>query len=120
VRADILVIDGARPEVCERPAHVLDRAALRTSGAVAFYAGAEGKLRLETVADARGRRPWTRDANVRDATTRAALPNQHPKKGLPTPTGDGDRLLRFVAPSAVADAFEGRADDLRPEIEDDF
>jgi hypothetical protein len=51
---------------------------------------------------------------------RAALPNQHPKKGLPTPTGDGDRLLRFVAPSAVADAFEGRADDLRPEIEDDF
>jgi competence protein ComEC len=120
VRADILVINGARPEVCERPAHVLDRAALRTSGAVAFYAGAEGKLRLETVADARGRRPWTRDANVRDTTTRAALSYQHPKKELPTPTGDGDRLLGFVAPSAVADAFQGRADDLRPEIADEF
>lgn len=57
-RAHILVLAMARPKGCSRPAVVIDTEALRRGGVHTVYASREG-VRVETVAAARGDRPWS-------------------------------------------------------------
>lgn len=59
-RAD-LVITALRVRRCEGPARLVDGPALRRAGGVAVWLE-EGGYRLETVAERRGERPWTRTA----------------------------------------------------------
>lgn len=113
-RAVILVVDGAAPASCDGPRFVYDRAALKKAGTIALYRTDDGGWRSESVAAARGERPWS-------------APLQPAKDG-----GRSDRLLtvgspgaaeasigRYAAPRAAANAFEEADDVMRPEIEDE-
>jgi competence protein ComEC len=55
--AAILVLRFARPPGCRPPGLVIDAEDVRRSGAHALYIE-EGKVRVETVAETRGDRPW--------------------------------------------------------------
>jgi competence protein ComEC len=55
--AGMLVLRFPRPRGCSPPGPVIDVEDLRTSGAHALYVE-DGRVRIETVARARGDRPW--------------------------------------------------------------
>nr|WP_280948640.1 ComEC/Rec2 family competence protein [Methyloligella halotolerans] len=55
--ADILIAQFYAPKICAGPAVVVDRRSLRDNGAYALYL-VDGSLRIETVGEVRGRRPW--------------------------------------------------------------
>ena len=59
-RADILVLSMPRPQNCSGPRRVFDFYALRNGGTHAVYLEQDGRLRIKTVAQWRGQRPWTR------------------------------------------------------------
>lgn len=60
-RADIVIAPFKLGKACKAPRVIVDRAALSAQGAHALYI--EGlSIRTETVADHRGRRPWSRHA----------------------------------------------------------
>ncbi len=58
MRADVLVVDGRAPANCRRPRWIYDRAALKLAGSVFLYADRD-TLRVRTVAQERGQRPWS-------------------------------------------------------------
>lgn len=58
-RADLIVTPDYAPFWCKDARPVIDRAAARRGGAHAVWLE-EGTVRIESVAAARGRRPWTR------------------------------------------------------------
>ncbi len=113
-RAGVLVVTGTRPPLCTGPAQVLDRASLRASGTVALYRTPEGNFRSETVAQARGLRPWSMPPAQRRPRA-PQTPRWAPELTVPENSVD---ITRYAAPRAVADAFEVPPD-LRPEVEDD-
>jgi competence protein ComEC len=55
--ASILVLKFAKPQNCRPPGPVIDAEDVARNGAHALYVD-EGRLRIETVADRRGDRPW--------------------------------------------------------------
>ncbi|WP_417789044.1 ComEC/Rec2 family competence protein [Terasakiella pusilla] len=57
-KADILITPWDSPMICDNPKHIIDKKALKRSGAHAIYLG-NGKIEIETVRDNRGLRPWT-------------------------------------------------------------
>lgn len=56
--ANILVLDIPRPRGCDQPATVIDFFGLRRLGTHAVYLEDDGNVRIETVAQYRGERPW--------------------------------------------------------------
>jgi len=58
-RARILISPIVSPRGCTRPAAVIDFFAARRGGTHAIYIDADGGIRVETVAAARGVRPWS-------------------------------------------------------------
>ena len=56
--ASILVLKFARPQGCSPPGPVIDAEALGAKGAHALTIDG-GRIRIETVADTRGDRPWS-------------------------------------------------------------
>ncbi len=110
-RAQILVTDRPRPSNCRGPEVVIDYPALRDGGTHAIYIAADGGLRIETVGQRRGRRPWTGE---RPTVLPAPADPAHAGTGTYMRAGHGagaqnapasDRLAQFAAPRAVADAF---------------
>lgn len=74
--ADILILGAAAPGSCPHPRLVIDGAAISTKGTHAVYLTPEGDMRVETVADVRGRRPWVASARrVPDDGRGAVLPS---------------------------------------------
>jgi competence protein ComEC len=61
-RAAILVSPLVSPRGCVAPKTVVDFFAARREGTHALYIGADGSIRVETVAQARGTRPWSMPA----------------------------------------------------------
>lgn len=59
-RADILVLDIPRPKGCNQPQTVIDFFGLRRLGTHAVYLEGDGQVRIETVAQYRGDRPWSK------------------------------------------------------------
>ena len=59
-RDGILVLPLPRPRVCTRPRLVLDFFTLRTGGTHAVHVGPGAEMRVATVAEERGDRPWSR------------------------------------------------------------
>jgi hypothetical protein len=59
--AAILVLKFAKPRACRPAGPAIDADGVRARGAHALTIEG-GKVRVETVADARGDRPWTRTA----------------------------------------------------------
>lgn len=57
--ASILVAPIASPNSCVAPKAVVDFFAARREGTHALYIGDDGSIRMETVAQARGQRPWS-------------------------------------------------------------
>jgi competence protein ComEC len=85
-RAAILVLKAARPRGCSAPAAMIDAREVRESGAHALYIE-QGRLRIETVAAQRGRRPWSApDALAADdALAEDDLKNDRPKRARRQP-----------------------------------
>jgi competence protein ComEC len=61
-RAAILVSPLVSPRGCQTPKTVVDFFAARRGGTHALYIGADGSVRVETVAQTRGTRPWSMPA----------------------------------------------------------
>jgi competence protein ComEC len=64
-RAAIVVSNIVSPKSCSRPKAVVDFFAAPREGTHAIYIEDDGKLRIETVAQGRGRRPWSRRAGAK-------------------------------------------------------
>lgn len=58
-RAAIVVSPIVSPRDCAGPRRVIDFFAARRGGTHALYIGADGSIRVETVAASRGQRPWS-------------------------------------------------------------
>lgn len=75
-RAAIVVTNGPPPRFCSGPYVVIDRRKLRAAGVHAIYVR-HGRYRVETVAETRGKRPWStpqaRQSHL-DATQRQPTP----------------------------------------------
>jgi hypothetical protein len=109
----VLIVTGTRPPSCAGPQYVFDRQSLKASGTVALYHTPAGELRSESVADIRGRRPWSMPVlprGPRKFKAREVAPS--------TSSADSGGVGRYAAPKAVADAFELPLA-LRPEVEED-
>jgi competence protein ComEC len=57
--AAIVISPIVSPRGCTSPKAVIDFFAARRAGTHALYIGADGSIRIETVADVRGTRPWS-------------------------------------------------------------
>lgn len=57
--ADVLILAEPAPKSCAQPVMIVDFFATRTAGTHAIYVEGPRKLHLETVAAARGLRPWS-------------------------------------------------------------
>jgi len=68
-RAVILASPIVGPRGCTAPKAVIDFFAARRGGTHALYIGADGSIRIETVAAARGARPWSMPAPPRAPTS---------------------------------------------------
>jgi competence protein ComEC len=100
--ARILVLTMPQPRACIGPDTVIDFFALRSHGTHALYVD-DGRVRIQTVAEYRGARPWTPPVRPAPATSRRPLPRA------------ASRLAGFAPPHPLAaPAFRPR-----PEIEDD-
>jgi competence protein ComEC len=75
-RASILVAPIASPKSCSAPKAVVDFFAARREGTHALYVEDDGRIRVETVAQTRGERPWSgqRAAQGAPKTERARAP----------------------------------------------
>jgi competence protein ComEC len=71
-RASIVVSNIASPRSCSKPKAVVDFFAARREGTHAIYVEEDGSLRIETVARARGARPWSVRAAKPDGRSRLA------------------------------------------------
>ena len=67
-RASILVASIVSPTSCSAPKAVVDFFAARREGTHALYIEDDGRVRVETVAQARGARPWS-NIHAAPATT---------------------------------------------------
>ena len=88
-RASILVAPIASPKSCLAPKAVVDFFAARREGTRALYIEADGRIRVETVAQARGQRPWS-SVHVTSHQT-ATVPKAGTARGPPAnDTGPGE------------------------------
>jgi competence protein ComEC len=71
-RAAILISPIVGPRGCTGPKTVIDFFAARRGGTHALYIDADGGIRIETVAAARGTRPWSMQAGPRSAADTGA------------------------------------------------
>jgi competence protein ComEC len=71
-RAAILISPIVGPRGCTGPKTVIDFFAARRGGAHALYIDADGGIGIETVAAARGTRPWSMPAGARPAADTGA------------------------------------------------
>lgn len=95
-RADIVLMTVPQPKGCTAPKAVVDFFAVRARGTHALYVapadqGRPPRIRIETVADSRGDRPWSRlpwwatardGAANHDAGQRGAVAIRHPRSRL--------------------------------------
>jgi len=100
--ADVLIVPFPKPRGCNPPGLAIDFYAVRDHGTHAVYI-ADGHLSLETVADARGDRPWSR------------RPERPPRKTRSEAGNTISRLKGFAAPRDLAEASRR----MRAELEDD-
>ena len=112
-RAKILIVNGERPVACNAP-HIYDRQTLRRTGTVAMTREPDGTYRIETVADARGLRPWSTPPPPRQPRTRS---EPQPAPGTP-PRSPADLTTASKQPDFDAAVID-EPPELRPEIEDE-
>lgn len=69
LHADILIAPFRVAGRCTGPRIVVDRADIRRQGAHAFYFNGEKRVRIETVEQIRGERPWSRHLSSANVST---------------------------------------------------
>lgn len=108
-RADVVVLDIAAPPGCAPRLLVVDRTAVSEKGAHAIYVEGRRRLRIETVADLRGRRPWSLPSPSSPGQTRFAGPpgGAPPRSRLPDFASPG--LGEILAPRRFFDADDAAA-----------
>lgn len=104
-RAGLLILTMPRPAACRSDAVVADFYDFRDRGTHAFYFNG-GSIRIVTVADVRGDRPWTA-AQLRGPRTSLSVSAISQARG--------SRLGQFASPFDLS----GEESRRRPEIEDD-
>jgi competence protein ComEC len=112
-RAALLILTYPRPRACGTVAPAIDLYDLRDKGGHAVYVSPAG-LRIETVADVRGERPWTRWGR----TAHRAGASRGTAGTFVVPAGGGastSRLGQFAPPFDLS----GEETRRRPEIEED-
>jgi competence protein ComEC len=70
--AKILIASFANPRGCDGPAVLIDFFAVRRGGTHAIYIEENGRIRVETVAQTRGVRPWSPRPITRFSKKRAS------------------------------------------------
>jgi competence protein ComEC len=55
----ILITDQTVPSTCHKPEIIIDRSSLKQNGAHAVYFSQDGTVKVKTVRENRGQRPWT-------------------------------------------------------------
>lgn len=113
-RAEILIVSGERPAQCPRPQLIFDRQDLRRSGTVALYGDGAGGFHIETVADARGRRPWTAG---QEAPQRPNKPPLSPQDEQSQKSRGSVGIGRYAPSQAALEALLHPLE-LRPDVED--
>jgi competence protein ComEC len=98
-RARVLVLSFPRPRGCRPEGQVIDFFALRRRGTHAVYIDADGAVRITSVAEVRGRRPWSLQPEWR-RKRRHTRPNA--------------RVEQFASPQPLVPPDR---DEWRPEIE---
>lgn len=88
-RAEILVSPLVSPRSCTQPKAVIDFFAARRHGAHAVYIGRDGTIEIETVADARGERPWSMPPPRRAASAAAAVGDAPASGAIAGPASGG-------------------------------
>ncbi len=73
-RVKILIASFANPRGCNGPAVLIDFFAVRRGGTHAVYIEEDGHIRVETVAQMRGDRPWSSRRTTRFSKKRASKP----------------------------------------------
>jgi competence protein ComEC len=73
-RAKILIASFANPHGCNGPTVLIDFFAVRRGGTHAIYIEEDGHIRVETVAQMRGDRPWSLRRTTRFSKKRASKP----------------------------------------------
>lgn len=102
VRAHILVLTFPQPSACTMVrGPVIDFFAARAAGTIALFIDGD-RVRMSTVAQARGDRPWARSRDVRRSPLQRANDPAH------------SRLRSFAAPFDLGGELR-----LRPDVEDD-
>lgn len=112
--ADIVVLAAPRPSGCTRPRVVLDSYALKDRGTHALYLDGKGGVIVDSVADARGDRPWSGSGlgkppswligKLIDRGRADAVAAAQQRRSAPLETGAASRLEAFAAPKALAGA----------------
>lgn len=118
-RAQIVITDRPRPAHCTGPQAVIDYPALRDRGTHAIYFEPDGTLRIETVKDRRGVRPWTGSLSMSPSPDAAAGQIKRAtdaSAAYPAAVPGTGRLAAFAAPRSMAGAFEP---DVMPDSDDD-
>ena len=82
--ASILVLKFARPKGCKAAGPLIDADDIAAKGAHALYIGG-GQVRIETVADTRGDRPWAPVSHRDDAPPADAGDDDWPARGRRSP-----------------------------------
>ena len=82
--ASILVLKFARPKGCRPPGPVIDADDIAAKGAHTLYI-AGGQVRIETVADTRGDRPWAPGSRRDDAPPADMADDDWPARGRRSP-----------------------------------
>ena len=128
--ADLVILDVPAPVACSRPAAVIDFFATRTAGTHAVYIAGPRQVRTETVAEARGQRPWspphpwTAEGQTRNHQETASASDGGPmplhgsserRRGHSAQAGYGSRISQFAAPAGLLDG--GRKP--RPDVEEE-
>jgi competence protein ComEC len=105
LRASVLVLAFTRPGGCDPKGPVIDFFALRDGGTHALFVESGGSVKIRTVAEARGARPWSLRRSRKKRSDGASRPKARTS---------AHRFTTVPGPDAPSDE-----DQWRPEIEDD-
>lgn len=83
--ADLLITTGRRPRQCSSTTRIIDRRAVNRDGTHAVYISPTGNMRIETVEESRGIRPWTK---AREHTVHRRPKRGEAKRDAATPSGE--------------------------------
>ena len=120
--ADIVVFNAPKPQGCSKPRAVIDFFDVYYGGTHALYLTKTDPPRIESVAAARGRRPWTRalPGRQKQQETRAARRKVTKTEKPKTSSRDADKTGRDAPPTTFDDDDERTREQKLDAMREDF